>query len=393
MSARLPFTVYALSLCQALLVSGNILLITIIPLLGERLAAADSWSTLPVATQLLGLTCAAIPAGWLTARHGRRITFMIGNLVGLSGVALCMAALVNASFAGLCAGTFAIGLSIGIGMLYRFAAVDVAPDALRDRAIALVMAGGVLAALIGPWLAVVSRDLVAGTPFLGSFIGLAGLYMLALVIIAGLPLPAPPRVSRTAPGRPWKVLLRQPTFISAVTAAVVGYTTMNLAMTATPLAMHHAGLDFAQTAHVIQWHVLAMFVPSFFSGHLTARLGHGRMIALGAGCLIASVLTAQLPASATTFFSGLILLGLGWNFTFLPASAMLTLAHRPEEKARVQAANELVLFGLVSLSALLAGPLEAQFGWALLNALLLPWIAFALGVVLWQRRAALLPSP
>ncbi|WP_457809356.1 MFS transporter [Kushneria sp. EE4] len=383
--ARLPATVWWLALCQALLVSGNIMLITITPLIGARLAPGDGWITLPVAAQMLGTTCATLPAGWLTARFGRRRTFMTANLVGLGGVALAALSLVGENFAGFNLGAFAIGASIGAGMLYRFAAVDAAP-AQRDRALSMVMAGGVLAALFGPWLAGVSRNLLP-TPFLGTLLGLAGLYFVALIIVANLALTDPvARGTRAAPAS-LITLLRRPGLAAAIVAAALGYTVMNLAMTATPLAMAYHGHDFEATTRVISMHVLAMFAPSFVTGHLIRRFGHVAMIMAGAALLALSVACALLTPALYAFGAGLVLLGLGWNFTFVPASAWLTTTYQPEEAPRVQALNDCVVFSLVTLSALAAGPLNAWLGWQQLNLwLLMPVILLAIGVTVLKQR-------
>ncbi|WP_456268482.1 MFS transporter [Kushneria sp. AK178] len=385
-SAPLPATVWWLALCQALLVSGNIMLITINPLIGASLSPADTWITLPVAAQMLGTTCATLPAGWLTAHFGRRRTFITANLTGLAGIGLAALSLAGESFAGFNLGAFGIGASIGAGMLYRFAAVDAAPDQ-RDRALSMVMAGGVLAALFGPWLAGASRDLFA-TPFLGTLLGLAGLYLTALIIVASLTLTDPaPRGSNVTPVA-LTTLLRRPQLAAAILAAALGYTIMNLAMTATPLAMSHHGHSFEATGTVISAHVLAMFAPSFVTGHLIRRFGHVRMIVTGAALLALSVLCALLTPALYAFGAGLVLLGLSWNFTFVPASAWLTTAHRPEEAPRVQALNDCAVFTLVTLSALLAGPLNAWLGWQSLNLwLLVPVILMAFGVPGLNRRA------
>ncbi|MDR5867587.1 MFS transporter [Halomonas koreensis] len=383
----MPLTVSLLSLCQALLVSGNILLIAVSPLIGAQLAPSPTWSTAPVATQWLGLMCATIPASLIMARLGRRRGFMLGNLLGLAGVALALKALTDGAFPAFLVATWLIGIGIGFGQLYRFAAVEAAPAALRDRAIGLVMGGGVLAAFFGPWLARHSREL-AEVPFLGSFLGLGALYLLALGVLTLIRLPAPASSHGEGEARPLAEILRQPSFVVAVTAALIGYGVMNLAMTATPLAMADAALPFDQVATTIQWHVVAMFLPSFVTGRLTARFGASRMIAAGCGLLAGSALIAQLDAGVAGFHAGLILLGLGWNFTFLPATGLLTEAYRPAEKARTQAANEFLVFSTVALTALAAGPLVDALGWPRLNALLLPLCLLPVLALAWRRLAS-----
>lgn len=375
-------TVWGLALCQALLVTGNVLLIAVSPLIGDRLAASADGATLPVAAQLLGLTLATLPAGYLTARWGRKVTFVMGNLVGLASTAICMVALMQASFSLFVAGTFAIGVSIAAGMLYRFAAVDVVGPAERDAALSRVMAGGVLAAFAGPWLAQYLRSGFA-VEFLGAFIGLAGLYTLTLLILLRLRLPAPGgRSDAREPPQTLAQTLRQPVLLTAILCATLGYTVMTLAMTATPLAMMHARHDFTHVADVIQWHMLAMFLPSFLTGRLTRRFGHARMIATGAVCLLGSLACALMTPAIGGFVAGLVLLGVGWNFTFLPASAWLTTLHRPAEAPRLQAINDFTVFSLAALSALLAGPLETWLGWQTVNLTLMVPVLLLLGLAL-----------
>lgn len=382
----MPRVVLLLSLCQALLVSGNILLIAVSPLIGAQLAPSPTWSTAPVATQWLGLMCATIPASLIMGRLGRRRGFVLGNLLGLSGACLAMVALQAQQFLLFLASTWLIGIGIGFGQLYRFAAVEAAPEGGRDRAIGLVMGGGVLAAFLGPWLARYSHAL-AETPYLGSFFGLAAVYLLALVLLIWVRIAPAPQTSETAAGRPLRDIVRQPGFILAATSAMVGYGVMNLAMTATPLAMAEAGHHFDHVATTIQWHVVAMFLPSFATGRLTARFGPVRMIVTGCLLLAASVAVAQLETSYATFVAGLILLGLGWNFTFLPATGLLTETHRPEERARTQAANEFLVFTTVAVTALIAGPLVSAMGWSVLNAALLPLCLLPPLTLAWRRLA------
>lgn len=382
----MPLTVVLLSLCQALLVSGNILLIAVAPLIGAQLAPGPTWATAPVATQLLGLMCATIPASLIMARLGRKRGFVLGNLLGLAGVGVAAWALVDERFVAFMLGTWLIGVGIGFGMLYRFAAVEAAPSALRDRAIGLVMGGGVLAAFLGPWLARTSHNL-AETPFLGSFLGLGLLYVLALVVLLFTRLPPPQTSHGEGPARPLREILRQPVFVTAALAGLIGYGVMNLAMTATPLAMQRAGFHFDHVATTIQWHVLAMYLPSFVTGRLTARFGAPAMITLGCLLLAGCGLLAQFDPGLHGYYAALILLGLGWNLTFLPATGLLTETYRPAEKARTQAVNEFLVFSTVSFTALLAGPLEAGLGWAGLNAVLLPLTLLPLVALVWQRLA------
>lgn len=384
----MPLTVTLLSICQALLVTGNVLLIAVSPLIGASLAPSTFWSTAPVATQWLGLMCATIPASLMMARLGRKRGFMLGNLVGLIGAMVAVQALIGERFGLFLLATWLIGIGIGFGQLYRFAAVEAAPAPMRDRAIGLVMGGGVLAAFAGPWLARVSREL-GEVPFLGSFMGLAALYTLALVVLMRTQLPPASRTHGEGTALPLGKIVRQPAFLLAVSAAMVGYGVMNLAMTATPLAMAGAGHHFNHVSMTIQWHVVAMFLPSFFTGHLSSRFGAKQVIVTGCLLLMASALAAQWGIGVVGFNVALILLGLGWNFTFLPATGLLTESYRPVDKARTQAANEFLVFGTAATTALLAGPLVSGLGWATLNLLLIPVALVPLVVLVWQRRARL----
>lgn len=384
----MPITVMLLSLCQALLVCGNVLLIAVSPLIGADLAPSSSWSTAPVATQWLGLMSATIPASLIMGRLGRKRGFLLGNLIGLAGALLAAQALVVSHFVLFLLATWLIGVGIGFGQLYRFAAIEAAPAPLRDKAIGLVMGGGVIAAFAGPWLARISRE-VGEVPFLGSFIGLAALYCLALIILSITRLPTLHATHADGVPRPLGDILKQPAFIIAVVTAMVGYGVMNLAMTATPLAMAGAGHHFDHVSMTIQWHVVAMFLPSFFTGHLSARLGARRVITMGCLLMIGSAFAAQFEAGIAGFNIALILLGLGWNFTFLPATGLLTESYQPVEKARAQAANEFCVFGTVALTALMAGPLVSAFGWASLNLWLIPLCVLPLVLLMWQHRTRL----
>ncbi|MCB8888244.1 MFS transporter [Vreelandella malpeensis] len=381
----MPLSVWLLSLCQALLVSGNILLIAVSPLVGAALAPGPAFATLPVAVQWLGLMGATIPASLIMGRLGRKRGFVLGNLIGLAGTFVAMRALSLGHFGLFLLATLLIGAGIGFGQLYRFAALEAAEERHRERALGLVMGGGLLAAFAGPWLARFSREL-SEVPFLASLAGLAVLYVLALGLLLVTRLPRAFVEPQVGEQRPLGEILRAPAFITAVVSAMVGYAVMNLAMTATPLAMSHAGHGFDHVATTIQWHVVAMFAPSFFTGPLIARVGAKAVIVAGCLLLAASTLAAQLSLTFAGFNLALVLLGLGWNFTFLPATGLAAKAHRPAEKARVQAANEFLVFGAVAVSALAAGPLVSTLGWAALNACLLPVSLVPIVLLAWQRR-------
>ena len=380
-------TVAGLSIAQALLVSGNILLVSVVALIGKELAPSAAAITLPVALQFLGLIFATMPSAHLMGWLGRKFGFMLANCIGVLGATLAFTALYRQQFGLFCLGTFLLGMAIGVGHQYRFAAAEAAPPGQQSRAIGFVMAGGVLAAVIGPNLARWSQDLFSQSAFLGAFAWLIVLNATALVLVALLRLPRPTAESLHGPKRGYGELLRQPKLVAAITAGLVGYGVMVLIMTATPLSMDHSGHSFHATASVIQWHVLGMFVPSFFTGRLIQRFGARRVINWGCLLLIACLLLNQLGVTYWIYWTALLLLGVGWNFAFIGATALLTQTYRPAERARVQGLNELLVFTGAGLGAMLAGYWNELLGWQLMNLVLLPAVVLAMAVLWLSNRA------
>ena len=380
--------VVLLALCQALLTTGNVLLVSVTALIGRDMAPSDALITLPVAMQFVGLMAATIPASLIMKRIGRKNGFYLGNSIGISGALACILALNGAQFGLFCVGTFLLGIGIGFGTLYRFAAVEVCAPEQKNRAISMVMAGGVLAAVAGPQLAVSSQEWVEAIPFQGAFVGLLILYVIALVLLSLIRIPAASGDEHHGPTRPIREILAQPNFISAVVAGMVGYAVMNLLMTATPLAMQRCGYEFSTVANVIEWHVLGMFLPSFFTGSLVNRFGIKPMIYTGAALFVGCILINMTGTSEWHFFIALLLLGVGWNFMFIPATQLLTGTYKPAEKAKSQAANEFLVFGVVTLSALTSGWLEASLGWFTMNWMMLPVVLWAVAVVYLMDRKA-----
>lgn len=373
--------VLLLSGCQALLTTGNILLVSVVALIGQTLAPSAAMITFPVATQFIGLMAATIPASLIMRRIGRKNGFYLGNCVGISGAVISILALLNQSFYGFSCGTFLLGIGIGFGTLYRFAAVEVCEPAQKSRAISLVMAGGVLAALIGPALAVYSQHVLPEFEFAGAFIGLLMLYCIALLMLFFTEIPHQRRSGKSDNQRPLRAIMSQPAFISAVVVGLVSYAVMNVLMTATPLAMARCGFSFPQAANVIEWHVLGMFVPSFFTGSLITRFGLQNVIYAG-GCLMLTCVGINLlGVTEWHFWLALLLLGIGWNFMFISATQLVTMTYRDEEKAKTQAANEFIVFSTVTVSALSSGWLEASFGWQTMNLMVLPLIVWAMSVI------------
>ncbi len=380
-------SVILLSLCQALLGTGNVLLISVNGLIGQSLSPSTSLITLPIAMQFIGLMLATIPASLIMNKIGRQRGFYLGNSIGIGGAVLSAIALLNQSFALFCTGTLLLGVGIGFGTLYRFAAVEACEPKDKNRAISLVMLGGVLAAFIGPALAVESRDWISSQMFVGSFVGLMGLYVLALLLLTGVSIPPPPIEKVGSAQRPMMAIALQPVFIVAVVAGMVSYAVMNLIMTATPLAMARCGLSFPQTAWVIEWHVLGMFLPSFFTGRLIQRFGAISLMLVGAVLMLLCIYINLQGQSEWHFWAALFILGLGWNFMFISATSLVTSAYKDSERAKTQAANEFLVFGMVTISALSSGWMEATMGWETMNLMMVPALLWAiLVIVIFSRR-------
>ncbi|MFY9178947.1 MAG: MFS transporter, partial [Venatoribacter sp.] len=368
-----PLTVWGLALGQALLTTGNILLVTVTALIGQELAPSMAMVTLPVTLQFLGLMSATLPAALFMEALGRKLGFLVGNIIGVVGAFLALWALQEHSFMWFCLSTTLLGIAIGVGQQYRFAAVEVCASHQHAKAISIVMAGGILAAFLGPNLAVWAKDMFPESMFLGPFTVLAGLYIFTMLLILSLPLPKVQAQAAKSNKTPYLTLLKRPSLISAIAAGSIGYGVMVLVMTATPLAMKAQGFEFAAIAKVIQWHVLGMFLPSFFTGSLINRFGSRTIILVGGSLLVACNLLAQFGFDFWLFLLALMLLGVGWNFTFIGATALLTKVYAPQEKAQVQGVNDMLVFGFSALGSLFAGALELNLGWQVLNLLMLPF--------------------
>ncbi|MDH6025948.1 MFS transporter [Vibrio splendidus] len=371
--------VWLLSLCQALLMTGNILLISVIGLIGKQIAPSVSMITLPVALQFLGLMAATIPASLISGKLGRKRGFSIGNVVGITGASLATYALSQQNFYLFCFATFLLGIGIGFGTLYRFAAIEVCDENARHRAISISMAGGVLAAVLGPNLAIMSQQWSADGLYIGAFASLIGLNILALLILQTIQFPKVSFNSQAPKADPLGVIVKAPNFIGAVFAAMVAYAVMNILMTATPLAMIGCGFDFTKAAGVIEWHVLGMFVPAFFTGSLIERFGL-RMMILAGGILFVVCIAINIHGESIWHFrTALVVLGVGWNFMFIAATGLFSQSYQSQNKAKAQAFNEFIVFGCVTITAMLSGWLESTAGWQNLNIYVLP---FVLAVIL-----------
>lgn len=384
----LGMTVWGLALGQAILITGNILLVSVTALIGQSLAPSIAMATLPVALQFLGLMGVTLPAALLMAWLGRKKGFLFGNIIGVAGAILAYFAVKHELFPLFCLSTFLLGMAIGVGQQYRFAATENAPSSKAPQAISLIMGAGVIAAVLGPNMAIWFEYWAPDRQYLGAFAALIVLYAFNTLLVALLPLKPPSKAEQSGTPRPYKELLRQSDLRSAIVAGSIGYGVMVLVMTATPLAMQHTGFGFGETAYVIQWHVLGMFLPSFLTGKLIARFGSYRVIQSGCLLLLSCIALNQVGMTYWHFFSALILLGVGWNFTFIGATTMLTKAHRPEDKARVQGVNDLIVFTCSAAASLLAGYWQSLFGWQILNLLMIPAILLAMFTMMSSRKRA-----
>lgn len=369
---------------QALFQIASVMVMTVGGLAGAQLAGSARWATLPVAAMFLGTAMATFPASMWMARAGRRTGFIAGTLLGAAGGALAALAIHQQSLLLLSAGTFLVGTYQGFAQFYRFAASEMAVEAHRPRAISLVLAGGVLAAIVGPQLARVGGPLLS-PEYVGTFLILSVVSLGAAAVLAQLsPIPSSGQsrpVTTTVHVRCWHEIVLQPTYLIALFGAATGYGVMILAMTATPLAMIHHQHGLATAATVIQLHTLGMFLPSFFTGDLIARFGVVRVMLAGVVLLLGHVLAALSGTQFLSFAGALILLGVGWNFLYVGGTTLLTRTYTAQEAARAQATNDMTIFAVGLACSLGAGALLDTLGWQRLNLLLVPWL-FAAGVAL-----------
>ncbi|WP_370682071.1 MFS transporter [Comamonas sp. GB3 AK4-5] len=358
-------------------------------LVGQQLSSNPSAATLPVSLYQLGLALSTLPAAWLMHRQGRRTAYVLGAVMGLLSGLVAAQGIAQSNFMLFCLGTALAGFYGACVQSYRFAATDAVGEPSRQaQAISRVMVGGLIAAIIGPQVVIWTRDALPMTPFAGSFYSQALLALLALPLLAGLRLPPPAPKAVATDARPLAEIARSPQFVVAAAAGVVSYGLMSFLMTAAPMAMVGCGHSVGEAALGIQWHVLAMFAPSFFTGRLIARFGKRRITALGLVLIAVSGLLALAGLSLTHFWGSLVLLGLGWNFGFIGATSLLTECYRPSERAKVQALNDFLVFGTVAMASFGSGQLMHSVGWAKINAGMLPLIALVLVLLAVQGRGA-----
>jgi MFS family permease len=394
--ARARSNVVRLAAAQALTGANSAVIFATGSIVGATLAPDMSFATVPLSMYVLGLASGTLPTGAISRAYGRRTAFVIGTGCGVLTGLLGAFAILRGSFALFCCATFLGGLYGAVSQSYRFAAADGASASFRPKAVSLVMAGGVFAGVLGPQLVQWTMDIWAPYLFAFSFVVQAGVALVAMVILVGVdaPKPAP---SDLHGGRPLLEIARQPRFIAAVLCGVIAYPMMNLVMTSAPLAMKICGLSVSDSNFGIQWHIVAMYGPSFFTGSLIARFGAPAIVAIG---LALEAIAAGIGLSGITamhFWATLIVLGVGWNFGFVGASALVLETHRPQERNKVQAFNDFLVFGMMTIGSFSSGQLLASYGWSAVNLVVFPPVLFGLLVLAFasvaRRRARLQAVP
>ena len=394
---RAKFNVTVLVLAQAILGSQMPMIFTIGGLAGQTLAPNPCYATLPISLIVLGSMLAANPLSMIMQRYGRRVGFFVGALGGALGGAVGAYGLYLHSFEVFLIGSLLTGIYMSAHGFYRFAAADTASEAFRPKAISYVMAGGLASALIGPQLVKVTAQSMV-VPFMGTYLAIIVINVLGSALFLALNIPKPEPRSADAPvGRSRWEIMKTPAVGVAMICAMVSYALMNLVMTSTPLAVVGCGFDQNTAADVVSAHVLAMFIPSFFTGHLIARFGTTKIVAAGLVILACAGAVALQGVNVENFFLALILLGVGWNFGFIGATTMLAAAHNPEEKGIVQGMNDFFVFGGVTVASLSSGGLmncsggSPVEGWTAVNIAMVPFLTLAGGALIWlamQKRRA-----
>ncbi len=372
-----------LALTQSLAGANSVVLFTTGSIVGAMLAPEKSFATAPLSIYVFGLWIGTLPVGYLARRFGRRFAFQIGTACGIATGLLCSLGVLQGSFAIFCVGSLFSGFYAAGHQAYRFAAADTASDAFKPKAISWVLAGGVFAGVLGPQLVIGTKDLWAPYMFAASYIAQAAVALLAGGVLIFLKIPKPPAVHPDGRGRPLLEIARQPRFPVAVACGIASYAMMNMVMTSAPLAMVECNHSVTDAALGLQWHVIGMYGPSFFTGALIARFGVVRIILLGFALLLASAAIFISGLTLAHFWIALALLGIGWNFSFIGATALVTDCYRPSERNRVQAFNDFLVFGSMAIGSFSSGKLLILFGWSAVNEVVFPVVLMAAAMVGW----------
>ena len=380
-----------LACAQALAGGNNTVIVTTSSIIGAILAPEKGFATLPITFMVFGMWAGTLPVGALARRYGRRVALQTGSVFGIASGLISYTAVMQGSFALLLAGTFCGGLYAAAHQSYRFAAADTASDRFRARAVSYVLAGGIFAAVLGPQLVIWTKDILSPHLFAASYLGQSACALAAAVVLHFVRIPhvkAPAHHEM----RPLATIVRQPRFMVAAACGMAAYAMMNMVMTSAPLAMVGCGHSVTDATLGIQWHVLAMYGPSFFTGALIARYGVERITGIGLSLIVVMALVAISGVTVAHFWTALVLLGVGWNLAFIGATTMVTQCHRPEERTRVQSFNDFLVFGSMAVSSFSSGQLLETVGWAAINEVVIPVVLVVFALLMWARmrsRAAL----
>lgn len=386
-----------LALAQGLFMTTQSMGIATTPLAGHSLLGADkSLATLPIFLNHAGIMITTIPASLLMGRIGRRAGFTIGAFLAIVFGGLATVAIYQQSFVLLCVSALLQGMAAAFAWYYRFAAADASPTNFKPKAISYVMAGGIAAGLIGPEIAKRTVDWFAPITFMGVYVAISIVGALSVVLMQALRIPKLTASETAKGGRPLSEIARQPRFVAALLSSMLGYGVMTLVMSSTPLAMLACGFNFGNSATVIQVHIIAMFLPSFFTGHLINRFGVLTIVAAGAIIQLGCALINLAGTDLWNFLIANALVGLGWNFTFVGGSTLLTSTYQPVERAKVQASHDFLVYATTATAAAAAGFMQQKAGWDVINMSAIPLMATVVGAMLWlalrERRDAALPA-
>jgi predicted MFS family arabinose efflux permease len=371
-----------LAIAQALAGGNNTVTVSTASIVGAVLAPDKGLATLPITAMVMGMWLGTLPVGALARRFGRRFALQTGSAFGILSGLISYSAVMNGQFWLLLVGTFCGGLYAAAHQSYRFAAADTASEAYRPKVVSWVLAGGVFAAVIGPQLVIFTKDLLSPHLFAASYLGQSACALAAAAVLQFVRVP-PVAVTRQGNVRPLGEIIRAPRFIVAVACGMASYGMMNMLMTSAPLAMVGCGHSVTDAALGIQWHVLAMYAPSFITGSLIARFGVERITGMGLALIAATAVVGISGVTVAHFWTNLVLLGLGWNLAFIGATTMVTQCHRPQERNKVQSFNDFLIFGSMALTSFLSGQLLEKFGWATINEVILPTIFVTGALLVW----------
>jgi MFS family permease len=371
-----------LAVAQALAGGNNIVTVSTASIVGAVLAPDKGLATLPITAMVLGMWLGTLPVGALARRFGRRFALQTGSVFGILSGLISYAAVVNSEFWLLLLGTFCGGLYAAAHQSYRFAAADTASEAFRPKVVSWVLAGGIFAAVIGPQLVIFTKDLLPPYMFAASYLGQSACAVLAAGVLMFVKMP-PLAANSFENARPLAEIVRAPRFIVAVACGMASYAMMNLIMTSAPLAMVGCGHSVTDATLGIQWHVLAMYAPSFVTGGLIVRFGVERITGVGLGLIALTAVVGIAGVTVAHFWTALVLLGVGWNLAFIGATNMVTQCHRPEERNKVQAFNDFLIFGSMAVSSFTSGQMLEYLGWQAINEVIFPTVLLAGALLAW----------